>query len=347
MSQPRRILIVRPSALGDVARTVPALVTLKRAFPDASIDWLVQDTYADIVRHHPALNSVVPFPRKRFSRMHRDPSALREFIRWSRSLRAARYDWVIDLQGLLRSGLFTWLTRAPHRVGPSDAREGAWLGYNKRIDPGTAPHTVDRMLAVLAGLGLPIVTDLSLYVGDNDRAWLDTFVQQNSLTLDRYAVVAPTAKWLCKCWPIENYTRLAARLLQSQRVGERIVVLAAPSEQSQIQPLLDALGNRAIVPSTTVGQMAAVLSRAALVVCNDSAPLHIAVGFNRPVVAMFGPTDPAKVGPYHRDDSVVLPSNGSMSSAGYRSSPDDQTLIASIEFDRVWEKVEQRLKLLS
>ncbi len=346
MRKPRRILIVRPSALGDVARTVPALVTLKRAFPEAAIDWLVQDTYADIVRHHPDLHSVVPFPRKRFSRMHRDPSALREFYRWSRSLRAARYHWVIDLQGLLRSGLFTWLTRAPYRIGPRDAREGAWLGYNKRIDPGTAPHTVDRMLAVLQGLRLNIVRDLSLYVGDADRAWLSTFAQDNSLTLDRYAVVAPTAKWLCKCWPIDRYTKLAQRLLSSQRVGERIVVLAAPSETAQIQPLLTALGDRAIVPSTTVGQMAAVLSRAALVVCNDSAPLHIAVGFSRPVVAMFGPTDPAKVGPYHRDDSVVLPPNWSINSAGYRSSPDDQTLIASIEFDRVWEKVEQQLALL-
>src|SRR5688572_5807040 len=101
---PRRVLIVRPSALGDVARTVPALVAIRRSLPEARIDWLVQDTFADAIRHHPALTSVVEFPRDRFAKVARSPRAARDFREWSRVLRGGEYDLAIDLQGLFRSG---------------------------------------------------------------------------------------------------------------------------------------------------------------------------------------------------------------------------------------------------
>src|SRR5687767_11916318 len=97
---PRRILIIRPSALGDVARTVPALVSLKRAFPQSQIDWLVNDTFVDAIAHHPDLHEVVPFPRKRLSRFGWSPGATREGLRYFAELRRRGYDAVYDLQGL-------------------------------------------------------------------------------------------------------------------------------------------------------------------------------------------------------------------------------------------------------
>ena len=122
-NSPRRILLIRPSALGDVCRTVPVLVSLKRAFPGAEVDWLVQDSFAAAVAHHPDLNGVVPFPRAALARWFSRPAVFRRAVEFLVDLGRRRYDMVIDCQGLLRSGLFTLATRAPVRVGYANAEE--------------------------------------------------------------------------------------------------------------------------------------------------------------------------------------------------------------------------------
>ena len=165
-----RVLIIRPTALGDVVRTVPALVSLRAAMPQARIDWLVHDAYADAIRHHPALDGVIEFPRRRFGRAWTSPAIARELWRWTASLRRARYDLVFDLQGLARSGWFTFVTGAARRVGFANAREGAWLGYNRRHRVDAEVHAVDRMLALLEAEGVPVQRDMRLYLGDADRA---------------------------------------------------------------------------------------------------------------------------------------------------------------------------------
>jgi len=340
-----RVLIIRPTALGDVSRTVPALVTLRQAMPDATIDWLVHDAFADAIRHHPALNNVVIFPRKRFAAFYYNPRVAAEAIKWARQLRAQRYDWVFDLQGLFRSGLFAKLTAAPVRVGFANARELAWLGYNRRYEVDPRTHTVDRMLKLVEAEGYSPSCDTRLYVGLEDNRWLDHWLGRHG-GAGTYACIAPTARWLCKCWPIENYIRIAQQLLESGLTGNRIVIIAAPNERPWIQPLLSALGDRARVlfPQTTVGQMMALLTRTRLLICNDSAPLHIAVGFGRPIVAIFGPTDPALVGPYRRDDAVVRPPNAETADpVHYRRHRDDQSLISQVSVDAVWEKTLEQL----
>ncbi|MFG0285385.1 MAG: glycosyltransferase family 9 protein, partial [Phycisphaerales bacterium JB039] len=150
MPEPERILLIRPSALGDVARSVPVLATLRTAYPGARIDWLVQDAFADVVRGLPALTGVVPFPRNRF----RGPLAVPRLLRWLPVLRPARYTLAIDAQGLARSGAMALATGAHRRLGHADAREGAWLAYTNRVRPGPAIHTVDRMLTLTGALGL-------------------------------------------------------------------------------------------------------------------------------------------------------------------------------------------------
>ncbi len=343
------MLLVRPSALGDVARTVPALATLRRAMPEARIDWLVAEAFADSVRHHPMLDGVVTFARDRLARFGRSPAATREGLALARRLRRARYDVVVDLQGLFRSGLFTWLTRSPRRVGFADARELAWLGYTVRhaIDPAVR-HTVDRMLALLQAEGHEPVADMRLYVGDEDRAWLDRLRERRGIGDHDYACLAPTARWGCKCWPLRHYTEIARRLLETGLAGDHLVVLASPAEQAQVEPMLTALrdeglGDRVHRLRTSVGQLMALLNGARLLVCNDSAPLHIAVGFDRPIVAIYGPTDPAEVGPYRRDDAVVRPPIAEHELRGYRHHSDDATLISRVGVDEVWEAIGRQL----
>ena len=148
-SKAPRILIVRPSALGDVSRTVGCAVELRRQFPQAEIHWLVARAFADVVRHHPAVDAVVLFDRAGLRKFGRSWRATRDGLAFARQLRRAGYDRVYDLQGLFRSGLFTRLTGAPYRCGFANSREGAAMFYTHKyhVDPNL--HTVDRMMSLL------------------------------------------------------------------------------------------------------------------------------------------------------------------------------------------------------
>jgi ADP-heptose:LPS heptosyltransferase len=290
---PRRILLIRPSALGDVCRSVPLAASLKAVWPESQLEWLVNAPYRDAVASHPAVDGIVAFDRARFVR---SPAGAAAFLL---GLRQRRYDLVIDAQGLARSGVFSWITRAPVRIAHRDAREGAWLAATRRVGSPPDRHTVDRMLDLLAPLGVPPVYDLRLTVPDAARRAIH---RDPSLTPGG-VVIAPTSLWPGKRWPIERFAELARRLVA--RGVEPIVSIGGPRERDQCGPLLAVEGVTDRVGRTSVAEMMAVIERSALVVANDSAALHIAVGLGRPIVALFGPTRTALVGPYGRDADVI------------------------------------------
>jgi len=326
--------------------------------PQAHIDWLVAEAFADAVQHHPMLDGVVTFARDRLGKFGFSPAATREGLALARHLRNNRYDQVYDLQGLFRSGLLTWITRAPRRVGFANAREAAWLAYNVKyhVDPNL--HTVDRMLKLLMADGIndpnhSDEADMRLYIGQNDSEWLQQFLTDNQIDEDAgYCCIAPTARWRCKCWPIERYAQITAKLIQEQIAGRHVIILASPSEKNHVEALVQWLKanhdkkliSQIIFPTTTVGKLMALLSQARLLICNDSAALHIAVGFNRPVVAVYGPTDPAKVGPYRKPQVIVQHEEAKSQTISYRQQNDDQTLIAKVSCDQVWDKITEQIQ---
>jgi lipopolysaccharide heptosyltransferase I len=345
---PRRILIVRPSALGDVCRSVPVLASLRGCYPDARIDWVVRDSYVPVIAAHPMLNEAIAFPRARFAGSWRSPRAARELLRWLAELRRRRYDLVVDCQGLGRSGLITFATGAPRRVGFRGARELAWLAYNRRHAPSGDQHTVDQMLELLRGEGIEPVRDMRLYAAEADREWWRRRRAEFDAEHGAYAVLAPTARWSSKRWPIDRWRRLAEAL--PARGLQRLVVVGAPGEVDQVRELLDAgaVGGATLVDlvgQATLGQTAAAIGEAALVVAHDSAPLHLAVGFDRACVALFGPTDPAIVGPYRRPESVVCkhrPEPGKR--VNYRSRRLGDALMRLIAVPDVLERVDAVLE---
>ena len=300
---PQRVLIIRPSALGDVCRSVPVLASLKRAWPTARIDWLVQDGFAPAIEHHPALGRAVPFPRDRFSALLKRGRP-GEFIRWLRRLRAARYDLVLDCQGLARSGLFARLTGAPRRVGFADAREMGWLGLSERCPVPADLHSVDRMLALVRCAGAEPVADMRLYSDLAERAWVTS---HQTLGAGGYAVIAPTSRWPGKRWPAERFAE-AARALLDLGVAS-VAVIGAASERGQCGPVLTLARAEPrvvdLVGGTSIGRVMAVIEASRLVIANDSAALHMAVGFERPIVGLYGPTRVDRVGPYGRASEVI------------------------------------------
>jgi len=301
---PRRVLLIRPSALGDVCRSVPVLVSLARALPEARVDWLVRDDFAPAIAAHPDLGEAIPFPRRRFAAWWRRPGVARELLGWLGDLRRRRYDLVLDAQGLGRSGLFALATGAPERHGYADASELGWMGLNRRHRISRDLHAVDRMLALTRASGAPPIPDLRLYVSSEDRAGTDARLRG----VDRVGVIAPTSRWPGKRWPADRFAQVSETLV-SEGLLDRVAIVGAASERAQVRPLLD-LGARDdriidLVGRTSVGTLMATIADAALVIANDSAALHMGVGFGRPLVGLFGPTRIDRVGPYGREADVI------------------------------------------
>ena len=224
-------------------------------------------------------------------------------MRWIRALRARHYDVVIDAQGLGRSAAITRLTGAPARIGHADAREFARLGYNRAVR-SVAVHTVDRMLDLLGPIGVPALRDMRLYSSDGAREWVTSHA---TLGGAGYAVFAPTSRWPGKCWDAARFADLA-RIALSLGV-DAVAVIGVNSERAQCAPLLELSAREPrvvdLVGGLTIERMCALIERSAVVVSNDSAAAHIAVGFDRPLIAFYGPTDVSKVGPYGRERDAL------------------------------------------
>jgi lipopolysaccharide heptosyltransferase I len=305
-----RILLVKPSSLGDVIHALPVLHGLRRRYPAAQIDWLVAGAFAPLIRSHPDLSDVVIFDRGRFGRLWRSPRVAGEFASFLGDLRRRRYDLVIDLQGLFRSAILTWATRSPVRIGFTEAREGAPAFYTHRIPRQPVDrHAVDRNWAVGEMLGFAddcVEFDLALPAGV--QAEVDAMLRTADPAWDGRAplvAVAPGARWDTKVWLPERFAEVIDALVE--RAGAHVVLLGSGGEAGLCDAIAAACRGRAasLAGRTSLLQMAAVIARANLVLCHDSAAVHLAVAVDRPALCITGPTNPSRTGPYRRAGDVV------------------------------------------
>jgi len=295
----RRILLIKPSALGDVVHALPVAATLKRRYPTIPLDWLVEEEAADIVRGHPAVAEVVVSGRKRWLRQLRSPgrvpATLAEIRTFAARLGGGRYDAVLDLQGLLKSALYLLATRARVRVGFAAAREGAGVVLTHRVvTPPQPVHAVDRYLALAAAVDATEAVrefTIALTPADNVRA------QALLAPLPRPRVVLhPAARWRTKLWMPERWRELAAALT---RMGWGVVLTGGAGDVPLAAQIVAGLEPPPLFLVGRVGLkgLTAVLREVDLVVTVDSGPMHMAAAVGTPVLALFGPTDPRRTGP--------------------------------------------------
>jgi len=297
----RRILIIKPSSLGDIVHALPVLAGLREAAPEARIAWLVNDNLASLLEGHPLLDEVIRFERRRYGRMWRSPRAFAAFWRFVADLRAKRFDLAIDLQGLIRSGLMSRLSGARRRVGFSDAREGASLFYTQRVKcPASAEHAVERNIAVVRALGIDILTP-AFPLGvrpEESRAARELLLRASGRDVRRFTAVLPGARWESKRWPSDKLGALIDRMHAEGH--PQCVLLGAPDEQAVAASVAASCrsGVIDITGWTDLRQLTALLELADSVICHDSGPMHIAAALNKPTTAIFGPTNPARTGPF-------------------------------------------------
>jgi len=294
----RRILLIKPSALGDVVHALPVVVSLKRRYPEIPLDWLIEEEAAPLVEGHPAVAEFVVSGRRRWQRQLRHPGAvpgaLREIRAFARKVRG-RYDAVLDLQGLLKSALYVLAARAPIRVGLADGREGAtWVLTHRVPIPPQPVHAVERYLALAAAVdAASVVRDFTIPV-----APADVVVAEGVLAgLPRPIVVLhPAARWPTKLWESARWRDLASTLC---RDGVGVVVTGAAGDRAMAAAIGEGLNPapRSLAGRVSLKQLVAVLRSADLMITVDSGPMHIAAAVGTPVLALFGATDPARTGP--------------------------------------------------
>ena len=305
MTPPARVLLVKPSALGDVVTAVPVLRGLRRTFPDAHIAWLLAKPYAPLMRHDTDLDEVIVFDRHRLGKAWRSAGAGRDLLRFLRALWKGRYDWAIDLQGLLRSGLFCRATRAAVRAGFADAREGAAMFYTLRA-ADLPPHTVDRNIALARRLGVDARgEDMTLQVPPDGRAFAESVLGRRGLTDRAFLVCVPPTRWPTKRYPVRHWRRVVAAL----RRDVPVVLLGTAADRGLGAAVADGLGEGVIdlTGQTNVAEMVGVIAASAGCVCCDSAAKFIAPAVGTPVVTLIGPTRVDRTGPYRDGQAVLSP----------------------------------------
>jgi heptosyltransferase I len=324
----RKILLIKLSAVGDVVQTIPVLNKLRRRYPAAQIDWLVTPPIAELLQHNPSISNVIEFSRDEWSA----PWRLAPFVSAARliaKLRAAQYDLVLDLQGQLRSAVFAFASGAPVRIGfdrpradvwealprkiPQEARkhawqgarEGSWLAYTDHIPvPTLDVHPVERYLGVGPMLGLDDgAADFSFSIPQEASARIDALMDYYDIAKSRLVAMAPGTIWETKQWRREAFAEVARHLLQKRFA---VTLIGSERERAVCDEVAKlAPGAINLAGETTLSELAALIFRTAICVTNDSGPMHLAVALGRPVVSVFGPTDPVWAGPYRHLDSVL------------------------------------------
>lgn len=226
-----------------------------------------------------------------------------------RGMRRQRFDWVIDLQGLARSAIFGWLANGGLFVGldnPGEGgREGARGFYDltpSRCAPGT--HAVDRYLAILPLLGCPVNGEFQWLP---ERPQVAAWVREKWCTNGTpWVLLLPGARWETKRWPVGYFATIVARLAEV-RPDVKFAVLGSAADKALAHPIVEVLPQRVLdlTGQTSLPEMVEWVRLSSLVITNDTGPMHVAAALKRPVVALFGPTDPASTGPYHQQDHVL------------------------------------------
>jgi heptosyltransferase I len=301
-----KILILKPSSLGDVIHALPVLRLLKLHWPASHIYWWLDINLIPLLQNDPDLAGLFAFQRKRWAAPHH----WREIFSTIRAMRQERFDLAVDLQGLARSSMFAWLANAGTTVGLDNLREGGREGARAMYDlapPRASPraHAVDRYLAVLPLLGVPV---------HQDFAWLpprpqaarrvrESWAPETGRT--RWIVLLPGGRWDNKRWPARHFVELTRRLVDIPET--KLVVLGSQSERSLGAEIAAAAPDRCLnlAGSTSLDEMIEWIRLSHLTITNDTGPMHVAAALRRPVIAIFGPTAPWNTGPYGQLGNVL------------------------------------------
>ncbi len=298
------MLILRLGAMGDILHALPAVTALRAKHPEWFIGWAVEPQWRGLLAAEsagargpgmPVADQLHVVPAKRWGRHPFSMPTLEQIRQTRRELRAARYDVCVDLQGAVRSAVLGKWAHTQRLIGEEKPREWAARYLFDEPVPTRGIHVIEQAVEVagaVANEGLPTMLPW-LPVSENAERQCDELVA--AFKGRRFVILNPGAGWGAKRWPTERYGEVARRLAERDY---GVVINSGPGEEILAGEVNAASGNIALTPSPALKELIALTRRASLVIAGDTGPLHLASALGRPVVGIFGPTDPARNGPF-------------------------------------------------
>jgi lipopolysaccharide heptosyltransferase I len=291
----RKILIIKPSSLGDIVHSLPVLDALHRCFPGAEVHWLVAKGFEGILEGHPMIKKLWVIHKDQWKEMTKLRTTIGELRELYTNLRAEKFDCAIDLQGLFRSGLIAKATGSPMRVGFAEAREGSTVFYTHKVQGGKDIHAVDRYMKIPVFLGCR-ATGVRFPLPPVSAGLTDGLTPPGE-----YAVLVPGARKPVNRWPAQRFGELASRL------PLKTVVVGSKGDRALAEEVVKASGGKAVslAGKTGLKELVGIIQGARFMVSNDTGPMHVAAASGVPVFALFGPANPARTGPYGEGHTVI------------------------------------------
>ncbi len=347
MPEVENILIVKLSSIGDVVHSLPFLEVIKEKFPNVRIDWLVEEASSQILEGHTALDRVIVSRRKAWQKKLKNVaewlSVSREAIGFLKEVREIKYDLVVDLQGLLKSGILVGLSRGKRKIGMAGAREGGGLFLNEPPVPvDYDQHAVDRYLEVAKSLACCHSSwKGAIPVLEPDMGEIKAFIHRNGLGKTPLVAVNPMARWKTKLWEPESFAALADRLFDE--LSCRIVFTGSEQDRAVIKDISAMMKEKPLnlAGRTSLKELAYLYAACSVLVTTDTGPMHIAAAMGCPVVALFGPTDPRRTGPYGLGHEVIRADVEC--SPCFKKKCDHMTCMKQITVERCFETVKDIL----
>jgi heptosyltransferase-1 len=363
----KNILILKPSALGDIVLALPALTALRESFPAAKITWLIRPEFAPLLENHMHLNEIITFDRKLLGKAWYSPKAFGALISLIRRLRCSKFDAVFDFQGLFRTAALAWLSGCKKRFGKAGSRELAHLFYTHQIEQDyDSIHLVDFYLKMVKAAGAISVEgvppsnrgqdardtipapaqagvrfELSSNPADVDS--VNKLLESSGIKSGQYVIFVPGSAHIDKCWPLEHFAALADKI--TSQFSLPIIAVGAKSEKSLVEKI-DNLAKTSITNfagRTTLKELVELLRAARLVVSNDTGPGHIAAALGTPLVMMYSWSNPARIAPYGRPECMVARDPYARGLEIKSTNPKHS--VTTITVDEVFRKAREQLNL--
>jgi lipopolysaccharide heptosyltransferase I len=292
---PRKILVIKPSAFGDIVHSLPFLYAVKRRHPQSELHWIAARGLHHFLEGHPLIDRIWVMDKTKWKQFSRLRTTAPEVIRFCRDLRREGFDITVDLSGLLRSGLISWITAAPCRLGFEESDEGSPLFYTHKIFGDMTIHALNRYLKLAKAMGCDISTiTYPLPPFDPCPDICKTLPGE-------YGVMAPSAGKAANRWPEDRFGELAKAL------PIPTVIIASREDAGIAEAVKSRAGRHAVslAGKTSLKELIPIIRNARYFISNDTGPMHLAAAVRTPVFAIFGPANPARTGPYGPGHTVI------------------------------------------
>lgn len=302
------VLIIRLSSIGDVIHCTPVARSLKIAYPDCKITWIIGEVSADLLAYNPYVDEIIVWSREQFEKHLRNCEFAKAWELWTslrEQLATRKFDVVLDIHGLFLTGMIAKLVNTNRRIGMSQARELNSLFMTETAAP-CGLHITDKYLGVLQAIGITAVDhQMFLDLAEQEKRFAEQFLLAEGIrSSEKFVVIIPGTTWLSKNWPTDLFAQMIQILSKDFKIvmcgGKAEIELGEKIQKLAGVPIINAVGK------TNLLEMAALLARSAVVIAGDTGPLHIAAALAVPTVSIFGPTNPISYAPLGPGNEILV-----------------------------------------